>query len=235
MSSSDQFLSTPDSPKPPKPARARGVSRRNLLIGAGATAAGLGVAGYAGSRTPTVNFASASHGTTGPRLLVAYDSQYGSTGEIAQRIGTQLGSVARVDVRPTWEIDSLDGYRAMVFGAPVQQDRMKSSATDWLSSRSAEINRIPHAFFMPSASFGIDPDRVGQEAAKRQLLEQAAELSGTAPLSVLPMGGVVDFSKMAYLSGLVYQVASGNSVQGDFRDFGAVTDWVNQVQPGLLG
>lgn len=224
---------TPTTPDAAKPGR-RGLSRRTVLIGAGATVAGLGTAAYVGSRAPEVTFASDTFGSAGPRILVAYDSQYGSTGEIARAIGAQLGAQARVDVRPASAVTSLGSYAALVFGAPVQKNVMKESATTWLREHAAEVNRIPHAYFMPSASFGIDPDRAGQTARKTGLLEDAAALSGTSPFALLPMGGLVDFSRMAYINSLIYRITAGNGIQGDFRDFGAVETWTDQIRTRLL-
>ncbi|MFV0252597.1 MAG: flavodoxin domain-containing protein [Beutenbergiaceae bacterium] len=220
--------------RPERTSARRRPRRRALLVGAGAGVAGLAAGIYAGSRAPEVTFPQSSYGSAGPRLLVAYDSQFGSTAGIAQAIGQQLGTAARVDVSPIWQVDAISDYAAMVFGAPVQTDAMKRSATDWLRERAVEINRIPHAYFMPSATFGLDPDRESQTALKLGLMQDAAALTGTAPLALLPMGGVVDFSKMAFFTSVVYQLLSGSSTQGDFRDFDVLATWVDQIQAQLL-
>lgn len=216
------------------PAPRRRVSRRGLLIGAGATAAGLGIGAYAGTRSPEISFASGTFGTVGPRVLVAYDSSFGSTGEIARRVAERLGAAAQVDLRKIDAGLGVSGYDAVVFGAPIQADVMKKSATQWLADRSTDMT-MPHALFMPSASFGIDPNRERQVAEKTAVLTAAAEQAGLDPVGMLPMGGVVDFSKMSVATGLVYRVMSGTTQEGDFRDYGAVDAWIDEIQPRLLG
>lgn len=237
--SAESSDSTPTAPTPSngeQPRRPRrGVSRRTLLIGGGVAVAGVAGAAYVGSRGPSISFPSLTMGATGPRVLVAYDSQYGSTGESAAAVGTHLSASARVDVRHLSTVQDLTGYQALILGAPVQKNVMKESATTWLRNHASELSTLPHAWFMPSASFGIDPDRAGQEAAKLGLMEDAAALTGTNPVSMLPTGGLVDFSRMSLMHGWVYQATAGNSIQGDFRDPRALTAWVDEVAPALLG
>ncbi|MFV0451185.1 MAG: flavodoxin domain-containing protein [Propioniciclava sp.] len=224
----------PASPTTAAPARRGRVNRRTLIVG-GAAAAGIATGAYAGSRGPTITFPEATYGAGGPRILVAYDSQYGSTAEIAAGVAQQLSSDAQVDLRPLASVGDLAPYSAMVLGAPVQTDVMKESATTWLSERAAELDRLPHAWFMPSASFGIDPDRERQLREKQGVMEDAAALTGTNPFALLPTGGLVDFSRMSFLASIVYQIASRTTVQGDFREPKVVAQWTDQITAGLLG
>lgn len=235
MTTSNEPTTEQTEPSNAKPAKKKPrISRRGLLIGAGVTTVGLGVGGYAVSRSPEITFVSGSYGSTGPRVLVAYDSSYGSTGEIAQRIAQQLGSVARADLRMINDGLGVSDYDAVVFGAPVQTDVMKESATQWLKDRSADIT-MPIALFMPSASFGIDPERERQITEKLGVLTDTADQAGLDPVGMLPCGGVVDFSKMSLAGSAVYQVMSGTTQEGDFRDYNAISSWVSQVQPSLIG
>lgn len=223
-----------NAPDAGSPTARRAISRRGFLVAGGATAVGLGSAGWAIARSPEITFPTGTYGTTGPKVLVAYDSAYGSTGEIAQFAAMRLSSAARVDLRKIDDQLGLAGYDALVFGAPVQTDVMKESATAWLADQSADIT-MPMAMFMPSASFGIDPDREGQVKEKLGVLTDAADRAGVEPVGMLPCGGVVDFAKMSLAAALVYRVMSGTNQEGDFRDFTAIDEWINEVTPQLLG
>lgn len=218
----------------PAPGKRRRISRRGLLIGAGVGAVGLGVGGYAATRSPEITFVSGNYGSSGPKVLVAYDSAYGSTGEIAQSIAQQLAATSQVELRMINDGLGVSGYDAIVFGAPVQTDVMKKTATQWLTDRSADIT-MPIALFMPSASFGIDPDHDKQVTEKLGVLTDTADQAGLSPVGLLPCGGVVDFSKMSFATSTVFQVMSGSSQEGDFRDYGAISAWVTEIQPSLLG
>lgn len=223
----------PDRPAPEE--SRRGLSRRQALIGGGLLAGGALVGGGIwAAQSPSIDFASSNLGASGPLVGVLYDSQFGSTGGLAVAIAEQLSVSARVQVRHVSQVAALTDFDAIVFGAPVQRAVMKASATDWLQANKSALSAVPHALFMPSASFGIDPDRQRQIAEKTAVLEQAAAAGGCNPVALLPTGGKVDFSAMSPFSSVVYQVMSGSSQQGDFRDLDAVRTWAAATAP-LLG
>lgn len=214
--------------------KSRGISRRSVLIGGGVAAVGLGVGGVAmAGRDPAVNFVSANYGDSGPRTLVAYDSQYGSTGGIADAIGQRLGRNMQVEVRKLSEVTDVSAYDAMVFGAPVQASQMKESATTWLGEHAGDIT-MPLAMFMPSASFGMAPDKEEQTKEKRGWMEQAAELGNVDPVAMQPFGGLVNFSQMSVMRGLIYRVMSGSSEEGDWRNFDDIRAWADEINPLLV-
>ena len=54
------------------------------------------------------------------KVLVAYASSYGSTKEIAEVISETLRSQGlAVDLRPIRKVQTLEGYSAVVLGAPL--------------------------------------------------------------------------------------------------------------------
>ena len=59
------------------------------------------------------------------RILVAYATKKGSTAEIAQAIGKELRTAGHlVDVTEMKSVSSLDGYNAVVIGAPFYMGKM---------------------------------------------------------------------------------------------------------------
>ena len=59
-------------------------------------------------------------------VLVAYATRYGSTQEVADKIAATLRqSGLTVEVQPAKQVRTLDGYRAVVLGAPLYM-------SDWL-------------------------------------------------------------------------------------------------------
>ena len=60
------------------------------------------------------------------RVLVAYGSRHGSTAEIAEAIAATLREAGlAVDCRKAGEVDSLDGYDAVVLGSAVYMRRWR--------------------------------------------------------------------------------------------------------------
>ena len=54
------------------------------------------------------------------KILVTYATRYGSTQEVAEKVAATLReSGLAVDVQPAKQVRTLDGYRAVVVGAPL--------------------------------------------------------------------------------------------------------------------
>jgi menaquinone-dependent protoporphyrinogen IX oxidase len=217
----------------PSTRQRRGLSRRALLISGGVVAAS-GATAWAVTRAPQITMAAGTFGTVGPRVLVGYDSQYGSTGDVAMAIGQELGARARVSVQHLSQVNALDDYDAVVVGAPVQQNRWKASATQWLGDHSAGISHVPWAMFLTSMSFGISPDRAGQTVAKQQLLAAAARVVPSPPRASAPFGGFLDYGRMAPANAAFYMLMAADDTAGDFRDFAEVGRWAREIGPLLL-
>ena len=69
-------------------------------------------------------------------ILMAYATRYGSTQEVADRIAATLReSGLTVDVQPVKQVQTLDGYRAVVVGAPLYM-------SDWLKEARTSCHGI---------------------------------------------------------------------------------------------
>lgn len=82
------------------------------------------------------------------KILVAYATMYGSTGEVAEKIAKVLESRGmKVDVFDVSRISDVSFYDAAVVGAPVIGFKFLQSASDFVISNKAFLSRIPVAFF----------------------------------------------------------------------------------------
>ena len=209
-------------------------SRRTILRAGVGGAAALGLGAFWATRQPELTFASGSYGAAGPSVLVAYDSQYGSTGDVAVAIGQALSVAARVDVRRIDQVSDVTPYSAVVLGAPVQRSAWKTDAVDFARTHAAPLAGRPSAVFLTSMSFGIDPNRDAQEQEKRKILEAAvAAVPGWRPVSLQPFGGYLDYGRMAPAHAAMYRVMAGNDTAGDFRDFAAIAAWAQSLIPSM--
>src|SRR3982751_2220686 len=82
-------------------------------------------------------------GRCGMRILVAYGTTSGSTGEIAEWIGEELRAGFAVDVRPAGEVQDLDGYDAVVLGAAVYMAGWHQDARRFAHRFADELVRRP--------------------------------------------------------------------------------------------
>lgn len=208
-------------------------TRRALLLGAAGLALGAHVAWEAVPRVPAP--LEASHPGRGEgRILVAYDSQYSTTGGVANALGAALAALGpQVDVRFIGNRPSAAGYSAVVIGAPVHADTWKSGATEWMRAQRELLATVPHALFLTSMSYALDPDRTAQHARKTEILTALADGAGLRPVSCMPFAGAVDTDLMGAAAGAAYMAVSRTVTFGDYRDWGAITAWGLELGPRL--
>jgi menaquinone-dependent protoporphyrinogen oxidase len=81
-------------------------------------------------------------------ILVAYTTRYGSTLEVAEKVGEVLhDSGLKVEVRPTQNVFSLEPYRAVVLGAPVFIGSLQKDIKRFLAKHQQALKGMPVAFF----------------------------------------------------------------------------------------
>lgn len=82
------------------------------------------------------------------RILVTYATMAGSTAEVAQAVGEEIGkSGALVEVRPLGEVKGLDGYDGVVVGAPMIMGWHRG-AQRFLKKHRKTFQQVPLAVFI---------------------------------------------------------------------------------------
>jgi menaquinone-dependent protoporphyrinogen oxidase len=167
------------------------------------------------------------------RVLVAYASQCGSTGEIAEAIGQVLCAAgAAVDVRPAERVGDLSPYRAVVVGSAIQRDRWLPQATDLVERQREVLNRIPVAYFAASLTSVEDTAETRRRAMS--FLDPVCELA--QPVDVGLFAGKLDFGKLPFVYRFVWPFTAGGRVgEGDYRDWDVIRAWATGLGPKLLG
>lgn len=86
------------------------------------------------------------------RLLVAYATMAGSTGEVAQAVGEEIGKHGvQVDVLPISQVQTLDGYDGVVLGGPMIMGWHRA-AVKFLKKHRKAFKKIPLAVFVMAIS-----------------------------------------------------------------------------------
>ena len=132
------------------------ISRRQFLKGGcltagivGLTACGIGVIIPAPDPSP-IDLPSLTYGETimNHRVLIAYASHFGSTGDIAAAIGETLSNRGlAVDVKPIKEVCQINEYQALLLGSAVQYGTWLPEAIDFVKSNRQALNHVPVALF----------------------------------------------------------------------------------------
>jgi menaquinone-dependent protoporphyrinogen oxidase len=154
------------------------------------------------------------------KFLIAYASRTGSTAEIAQAVGKELDATGNsVEVREIKGIDSIEGYRAVVIGAPVYMAAIEKDVAHFVARHRDGLSRIPVAAF----AVGIAPvdHRVGSVEGVLEKLRAA--LDPVKPVAVTMFAGRLELARMSF----VQRTMTGlmKVLTGDFRDWDAIRAW----------
>jgi len=212
------------------------LGRRRFLVEgmgfAGATVIGSVAArpvlfAAADPQTPT-SMITDQHGTAdGPRVLVTYESQYGSTAEVADMIGRTLGGIGRhVDVRHVDDVDTVAGYDLVVVGGAIQYDRWMPGAADFVRAHRRQLATTPVAFFFTCLAMstpGTDATRSADQYEEK-IRAIAPEI---VPLDVGRFAGVLDYSRMTPVTRVFARVLMRlrGADAGDHRDWSQIRTW----------
>ncbi len=174
------------------------------------------------------------------QVLVAYATRYGSTREVAQEVAKGLRERGlEVDVKPAQDVRSLEGYRAVVLGAPLYIGKLLKEAHSFLTEHQEALANLPVAVFalgpIGSGEKGIGEQELIQ--GRTELAPELAKASWLKPISVAVFGGKYDPTRLR-LADRIAAVLPGTPLHGrlasDVRDWAAIKAWASDLAPKLL-
>ncbi len=214
------------------------VSRRRFLLLAGGavgvsmiTCAGLTVAGYPVGSVDFVRSNCLSEANM-KKILVAYASKCGSTGEVAQAIGEVLCSAgATVDVARVQDVRDAAAYDAIVIGSATRMGKALSDAAKFAERNRARLAGVPTAYFHVGTTLREDtPENRSKAAASLNGLVSVKE-----PVSLGLFAGKIDLSKIEQPWRLMVSLdKSGAMGEGDWRDWDAIRAWAGSLVPLMV-
>lgn len=164
-----------------------------------------------------------------PSVLVAYATKYGSTQEVAEAIATRLRERGvKIDVRAAGDVDSLDGYGAVVFGGALYFFRLRREGRRFLSRHRKALSE------MPVAVFGMGPIEDTEEQyvdARRHLDKSLNKNESISPVTVTVFGGAFDPTGLRFPDA---NPATKKLPPCDLRDWEAIEAWADTL-PEALG
>jgi menaquinone-dependent protoporphyrinogen oxidase len=213
------------------------ISRRRFLAWAGG-AVGVGIlscggVGLLATRQPKVELVESSCGQQAQtRVLVAYASRTGTTGEVAEAIGKTLCEHgAAADVLPVQEVSNLDTYSAVVVGGGIYMGRWLSEATRFVQTQRAALSRVRTAYFLVCGTLREDTQENRRTVAAYldPLRESVPEIQ---PVDAGLFAGRIDYARLSPLYRLIMKGMEAQ--EGDFRDWEAIRDWAARIHPDLV-
>jgi menaquinone-dependent protoporphyrinogen oxidase len=158
-------------------------------------------------------------------ILVGYATKYGSTREVAEAIAATLREGGlEVDLQPMRAVRTLEGYGAVVMGAPLYMFRWHKDAKSFLSRHREALMERPVAVF----ALGPFEDVPKQwQDVRANLDKELAGFPWFAPVAIEIFGGVFDPAKLTFPYNLVPGLKK--MPVSDIRDWTAIRAWANSV------
>lgn len=168
-------------------------------------------------------------------VLVAYASTHGSTQEVAEAVAATLREHGlAVDLQPARNVRTLEGYSAVVLGAPLYMFHLHKDALRFLSQhQKALTGGLPVAIFA-GGPFASGDEKEWQEVRK-QLDQELAKFPWLRPVAVEVIGGKFDPARLHFPWNLI--PALRQMPPSDLRDWEAIHRWASilaaQLQPAM--
>jgi menaquinone-dependent protoporphyrinogen oxidase len=163
-------------------------------------------------------------------ILIAYGSKYGSTREIAERIGGVLSRAGLpVVVQPVGEAGDPADYRAVVLGSAIYGSKWRDEAAAYLKQHAgALIDRDVWLFSSGPTGEG-DPIRLMRGLGFPEGLQGVASI--IHPHDITLFGGRIDVSRLNLVEKV--KVWISKAPPGDFRDWDAIDAWAEGIAGAL--
>lgn len=208
------------------------ISRRRFLIASGGVLAAstlmCGGVTVLGSQMPAIEYVHASCGKEKimSKVLVAYASKCGSTGEVAQAIGETLcAHGATVDVRRIEEVGDATDYDAFVVGSAIRMGSWLPQAKKFVETNAALLRAAPTAFFTVHM-LNLDDSEESKAARAAYVAPVHAILE---PQAEAFFAGKLELSKMSFLDRMISKMMKAKDE--DRRDWHAIAAWAAQLLP----
>ena len=160
-------------------------------------------------------------------VLVGYSTVYGSTQEVAEFIAGALQSNrVMADLQPVRKVKSLEGYQAVVLGAPLYMFRWHKDALHFLSRYRKDLEKMPVAVFALGPFHNKEDE---MESARTQLNKALLGSPWLKPTRIEVFPGKFDPALLRFPYSLIGPLKKMPA--SDERDWEVIRDWVNHIIP----
>lgn len=162
-------------------------------------------------------------------ILVGYATRSGSTQEVAETVaGTLRDAGLAVACQPLSKVKTLEGYSAVVLGAPLYMFRWHKDAKHFLSRHRQALMARPVAVF---ALGPFHEDAKEFEDARGQLDKELLKFPWFSPVAIEIFGGKFDPEHLRFPMNLI--PALKRMPASDVRDWTAIRAWASGLVPLL--
>lgn len=166
------------------------------------------------------------------KILIGYASTYGSTAEIAKRIGVVLEREGlTVDALPVPQVQGLDGYDGVVLGSAIHNQAWLSEARDFVNHQAAELRAHPVWLFSVGMSAGLPRWARGMAGTQQNRRLAEALRDAVRPRGHLLLSGVATPGQFPRRVGTLFRAVGARF--GDYRDWTTIETWAEGIARDL--
>ena len=159
------------------------------------------------------------------KILVGYATKYGSTQEVAEFIADVFREIGlTTDLRELREVKSLEGYRAVVMGAPFYMYQWLKDAPKFLARHQAALEGLPVAVFALGPTEASETPENKPEVFA-QLDKALGAFPWLEPVDQALFGGKFDPAQLKFPMSLFM----GKMPASDIRDWDQIRAWAEGV------
>jgi menaquinone-dependent protoporphyrinogen oxidase len=164
------------------------------------------------------------------KVLIAYASKYGSTKEIAEKIGEVIkGEGLEVDTLSADKVKDISGYKDVIIGAAMYMGMWRKEARNFITKYEKALAEKRLWVFSSGPSGKGDPAQllkgVTVPAAIKPILDRVK------PQDLTVFHGNLDPMKMKGLEKWIVKRVGGGT--GDFRDWDMITAWAKKTAAAI--
>lgn len=166
------------------------------------------------------------------KILVAYASKYGSTREIAKKIGEDLRSAGlEVDIRPVAQVTSIDPYGAVILGSAVYIGKWVKEAEVFIKANEKALTDRSVWLFSSGPSGEGDPNvLVGGDLVPPNVKPVIDRIH---PQKVVLFHGNIDLNKVNPIEKWAVKSIVKKPF-GDYRDWQMIRAWTDGIASALF-
>ncbi len=165
-------------------------------------------------------------------ILVTYATRYGSTQQVAEAVAATLRERGlTAELLPMRQVRTLEGYGAVVLGAPLYIGSWHKDAQRFLSQHRRALVQHPVAVFAlgPTSSPRSEEE---WKACRAMLDHELAKVPWLAPVALGLFGGKYDPARLRLGDRLIRSLPASpqhNAPASDARDWTAIRAWASEL------
>ena len=167
-------------------------------------------------------------------VLVAYATRAGSTQGVAEAIAAVLGENGiKHDLKKLRDVRTLEGYAAVILGAPLYMFRWHADAHSFLSRQRLALAGLPVAVFVLGP---FHDDEKEKQGARDQLDKELAKYPWFKPVDIQIFAGVFDPSKLGFPYSLLMALPANPMSKmppSDARNWPEIRAWAASIAAQL--